>query len=484
MTELSKPGHLLTFHKEGRDYYLYLYVQRVDKPFAGLIVLPGIQKIAENLPIHLETKQFSAFKRIAMETGIEEDVINVPIEIFVDSSGKFKEGLFLMCLKNLLDGYRSIFPIREIGAVARDYSFISYGENFNNIINRYILKEKNVVIEAPRRAGKTSLMRQLVKEMSSRGYKAYYLDMENARTPEQFAAILLMTLEDKPFKSQLDRKGEEMKIAKKLGSQYRKIVEQKLKTDFTGEKIVLAVDECSFLIEEMLNREKSREAVAEFLMWFKEIRIGNKNIRFVFSSSLRFTVFEKILGVNDLFKDCSGYVLMAFDKESASNLVEGLFYSEDIYPPDYVIEEIIRLTTPHFPYFLQIVTDEMMKFYRTHKNFPQKKEIHSIIHNEIIGTSCRRYLDQFLINLRRYNPKEESGAKAILNHLSLKGKEKVNTLETIYRKATGDKEAFEKTLALLEYDFYIEKKGNEYRFNNEIIKNWWKINFAEPGEIY
>lgn len=481
MYDLSKPGYLLIFKDKDKDYFLYLYAQDINAPFAGLIVLPEIQKVAKELSIELEIKQFSEFKRIPLETNIEEAVINVPIEIFADSSGKFKDSLFRMCLENLLSGYNSIFPIREIGAVARDYSFVHYKENFDIVINDHILKGKNLIINAPRRAGKTSFMWQLVKEKRLKEHKAFYVDMENARNPVQFSAILLMTLKGKKFKSELEKTKEEMNIAKKIGSQYRQKIEEELKKNWSKEKIVLAVDECSFLIEEMLKKESSG-TVTDFLRWFKEIRKANPNIRFVFSGSIKFTVFEKDLGENKLFDDCREYSLKPFNKESAANLVEGLFYSEEIYPPDYVIKEIIRLTTPYFPYFLQIVTDEMIKFYRSNKTFPGEKEIPLIIDSEIIGTSCRRYLDQPLIYLRRYDPKEQSGAKAILNHLSGKDKAKQNTLEAIYIKATGDKEGFEKTLALLEYDFYLEKKGNEYRFNNEIIRNWWKINFAEYGE--
>jgi len=483
MHDISKPGYLLTFTTEDKDYFLYLYSQDINKPFAGLIVLPGIQQIAEELSIGIKIKQFSEFKRIPLETNIEGDVINAPLEIFVDSSEKFKKSFFRMCLENLLSGYNSIFPIREIGAVARDYSFVHYRENFDMVINNHILEEKNLIIDAPRRAGKTSFMRQLVKELRSKGHKAYYVDMENARSPVQFAAILLMTLKDKKYDSELEKIKDEMTIAEKIGPQYRRKLEDELKSNWSSDKIILAVDECSFLLEEMLKEEKSAGKVADFLQWFKETRKANPNIRFVFSGSVKFTVFEKILGKNDLFDDCKEYSFKPFNKESAANLVGGLFYSEEIYPPDYVIEEIIRLTTPYFPYFLQIVTDEMIKFYRSNKKFPGKEDIPSIIDNEIIGTSCRRYLDQFLINLRRYNPKEEAGAKAILNHLSRGEKTKRNTLETIYARATGDNKGFEKTLSLLEYDFYLEKKGSEYRFNNEIIKNWWKINFAEPGEI-
>jgi hypothetical protein len=482
MYDYSKPGHLLIFTKESRRYFLYLYVKDIETPFSSLIVLPGIRKIAEGLSIELEIKQFPEFKRIPIETGIKEEIIIAPVEIFTDSSGNFKESLSRMCLENLLSGYNSIFPVREIGAVARDYSFVRYRENFDTVIHEFILKRKNVIIDAPRRAGKTSFMRQLVKETELKDYKTYYIDMENARNPVQFSAILVTAFKEKKFDSELDKIKSEIKIGREIRPNYRQKVEEELKNP-SKKAVILAIDECSFLIEEMYKEEKDSSKIADFLKWFKHVRQTYKNIRFVFSGSIKFSVFKKILGENELFSDCYEYSLQPFDKESAGNLVEGLFYSEEIYPPDYVVKEILRLATPYFPYFLQMVTDEMVKFYRSTRKFPNKEKIHSIIDNEIIGTSCRRYLDQLLIHLRRYNDNERIGARAVLDHLAIKGKEKLNNLEAIYTKATGTTVDFEKTLSLLEYDFYIEEKSGGYQFNNEIIKNWWKVNFAVTGEI-
>lgn len=478
--DLSKPGHLLTFKKAGKPHYLYLYVREVGRPFASLTALEGIRefikKYAAKTPIELEIKQFSEYGRIMIETDIKEDVINAPVEIFVDTGNKFKERLFRMCLDNLLNNYRSIFPIREIGPVARDYSFVRFDENFKAVIDNYVLKGNNVVVCAPRRGGKTSFMMQLVKEMEQRGYQAYYLDMENAKKPVQFSAIILRVLKNDSSDSEFEKMEKEIEKAKQMGSNYIEELDRAFQS-FKGKQIILLIDEFSFLIEEML-KEQNPGSVAGFLEWFKNLRKAYTNIRFVLSGSVKFEVFKNIPGHHELFDDCKEYSLLTFDKEAAANLVEGLFYSEGIYPPEYLIEEILRLITPYFPYFLQIVSYEIIRFFQLHQKFPDKEKIESIIDSELIGTSGRRFLDQFLINLLRYTPIEQKGARAILNHLSSKENEKRNNLENIFREVTGNDKSFDKVMALVEYDFYVEKNGDYYRFNNDILKKWWKINFA------
>lgn len=484
MAELSKPGHLLIFTKGLQTYFLYLYIRKAKLDISPLVVLPGVQELAKEYLLQLEIKHFSEMKRITLEYPEVSDigVIDVPIDIFVDSAKKFKKDLFSMCLRNLINGYTSIFPIREIGAVAKDYSFVNYKSDIETIIGDYICKSKNIIIEAPRRAGKTSLMYQLVKKTRERGYNSYYIDMERTTTPVQFAAKLLIALDDEDIGSALDKKRKEIELGKSFQSNYRAVIETKLGKIAGRQKVILAIDECSYLVEEMLKEENSFSKVTDFLKWFREIRIINSTIRFIFSGSIKIASFEKFLKIDNFFYDCVEFPLRPFDSGSSLNLVEGLFYSADIYPPDYVADTIIHLTTPNFPYFLQIVTDETIKYYRAFREFPDREKIEFIIDQEIIGTNCRRYLDQLLINLRRYNPDEARGAKAILTHLSGKEKETTNMLKEIYRLASGQTVNFAKVLDLLEYDFYIERKGSNYYFNNEMIKKWWRINFAVIGE--
>lgn len=478
---LSKPGHLLTFKKDGKSFYLYLYVRELNRPFASLTVLEGIREyikiFAKKTPLELEIRQFSEYGRIMIETDIKEDIVNAPVEIFIDSSNKFKERLFEMCLNNLLNNYRAIFPIREIGPVARDYSFVRFNKNFDDVIN-YLLRGNNIVISAPRRGGKTSFMMQLVKDMEERNYQTYYIDLENAKNPPQFSAILLNVLENEQYAGEFVKKGKEIKKTKQMDSNYREELERAFE-NFNDKPIILLIDELSFLIEEML-KEQDSVSVVDFLKWFKNLRETYDKIRFVFSGSVKFETFKNIPNNDEFFNDCKEYSLLTFDKESAANLVEGLFYSENIYPPEYIIEEILHLASPYFPYFLQIVTYEIIRFYQSHQEFPGKEKIESIIDSELIGTTGRRFLDQFTINLLRYTPLEEKGARAILNHLSSIEKEKKGKLENIFRKVTGNDNSFDRVMSLVEYDFYIEKSDNYYRFNNNILKKWWKRNYAPP----
>jgi len=243
---------------------------------------------------------------------------------------------------------------------------------------------------------------------------------------------------------------------------------------------VLFIDECSFLIEEMLKEESGAaiESTSRFLKWLKRIRSFKTNICFVFSGSIKISVFERMINGDAFFNDCSEYPLGAFDLEAATNLVEGLFYSEGLYPPGYMIETIIEQTAQSVPYFLQIVTDEAVKYFKSYRQFPDKSHIRRIIDEEIIGTECRRYLDQLLVNLRRYKPDEQKGARAILNVLSQSQEVPSNTLEAVYKSATGETGNFEKVLDLLEYDFYIGRSKGKYFFNNMIVKKWWKTNFV------
>jgi hypothetical protein len=295
---------------------------------------------------------------------------------------------------------------------------------------------------------------------------------------------MLSAIKGEAFDSTYASKQKIISLAKELKTGYESEVEAALKEIPGDTKIVLAIDECSFLIEEMLKTkgENIVENTRGFLKWLRHIRSLRSNVIFVFSGSIKISVFERMVHGDAFFNDCSEYRLEPFDQDAASNLVNGLFFSEGIYPPDYVVDTIIEITIPNFPYFLHIVTAETINHYLSHREFPNKQDIQDIIDTDVIGTGCRRFLDQLLVNLRRYQPDEQIGAKAILNYLSQMEKVKFNKLETIYKNATGKIDNFEKVLDLLEYDFYIKREDGLFFFNNDIVKKWWKTNFVSVGD--
>jgi hypothetical protein len=166
MSNLSKPGHLLNFSKDEKSYFMYLFIREKKRGLAALTVLPEIERIAEDFSMQLEIMQFSELKRIipVYPELADGDLVEVPLDIFIDKDGEFKKNLFLMCFRNLLKGYMSVFPMGAKGSIARDFSFVNYRDDLKTIINDYIEKGRHVIIEAPRRAGKTSFLFRVVEE--------------------------------------------------------------------------------------------------------------------------------------------------------------------------------------------------------------------------------------------------------------------------------------------------------------------------------
>ena len=56
------------------------------------------------------------------------------------------------------------------------------------------LEKDNVLLAAPRRFGKTSIMRRLEKELSDNGNVVIFLDVESIYSPQRFLSEIIMEL--------------------------------------------------------------------------------------------------------------------------------------------------------------------------------------------------------------------------------------------------------------------------------------------------
>jgi hypothetical protein len=112
--------------------------------------------------------------------------------------------------------------------------------------------------------------------------------------------------------------------------------------------------------------------------------------------------------------------------------------------------------------------------------------VESVYSKRLTGPSCRAYLEYFRQRLRRYEPPLERAATAVLQHIaeSRYGRVAESPLFEVYKKARGKGATeleFREILADLECDLYVslDTTTNEYFFQMEIMKAWWRRFYAK-----
>jgi len=147
---------------------------------------------------------------------------------------------------------------------------------------------------------------------------------------------------------------------------------------------------------------------------------------------------------------------------------------------DELINELVKLTTPGIPYFIQIVMNHVVALYRKNPQF-SIEDLRKTYDVEITGFEGRRLFDTFERHFKRYGSRQ-LGATALLRKLSNSGDEGIEKtkLEKAYRVSSDlrGRSEFDIILRYLEYDFYIEKVTgtNRYRFASPILRDYWQKN--------
>jgi len=235
------------------------------------------------------------------------------------------------------------------------------------------------------------------------------------------------------------------------------------------------MDEFSYMLDNFFEKLKRKE-IEEFLQWFARKREGEKYLRFILTGSIDIEVYIEDKNINQrYFADFDRLKLSPFKEEEAELLVEGLLYGQGVYLEKEIIEEIVKSIHPAYPYFLQIFTGQIISYYRKYKSITVK-DIPHIYENQLLGPNCRRYLDDLYHHiLRHYGGERTRKAEVLLDELSKSPQGvRIAELQHIYLSKFRDAKDIEILLGYLEYDVYLEKKDNAYRFSSPLLREYWK----------
>lgn len=393
-------------------------------------------------------------------------------------------------------------PRLVIGQTVRGRDLWDREKEINNIWKA--LETGSVMLTAPRRFGKTSIMLNLV-DKPKENWEAFYLDVEWVRGPEDFVAEIMTALLDKYRTSEflanvkkiagkaVDRI-EEIEVAK-----FKIALRDSLKEDWqdqgkalikllkgTDGKNILIVDELPLLVLRIC-KNKSKSQAEDFLFWLRGLRhipeLQDK-VRWVIGGSIG---MEKVLGQvgagTKAINDLNSIRIGEFSDKDAKNFIKALIKKEtgiqEISPS--LLEKYLQILGPPIPYFIQILVRESINEMENRKQKNLSPEIIEEAYNEeVLAAYNRTYFEHYYERIKEYFDEGTADiAKNFLTVLSRQDYLSRKELWNIYKQETkgkGKEEAFNYLLAELENDFYItfDSKKEKYTFATKILKDWWR----------
>lgn len=391
--------------------------------------------------------------------------------------------------------------INRVGAPVRGADF--YGRDALVDIIWQKLRFGNILLTAPRRFGKTSVMYRLIDEPRY-DFKLVHADLEHMIEPAELISQLAVQLATdtrlsrianglsyfpktlwtrfKETFSEIDLLKVRVKLRDKLRPHWQESGEELFKrvAEFPG-TIVFVLDEFPMMIDRMARSSTHREEAKTLLRWLRALRQSpsTTNVRFLIAGSIGIGHVLNELGEISAINDFEQVRLEPFPKKMAAMLLDELANTHKIPLSEPSKRKMLEAIGTYIPYFIQVIFSEAAKSHTQNGEPITPKRVEQIYRDKVLGVECKTYFDHYYGRLRDYyKPHEERAVKRILRELALAGCLSREICYQLYRDNLGDRsdvEEFNRLMTDLENDFYVrfDATSRKYEFASKLLRDWW-----------
>lgn len=362
-------------------------------------------------------------------------------------------------------------------------------------------EDANILLSAPRRVGKTSIILNLY-DKPPKNYLVVYVDTEKCESIKEYFKELLNKITDSEIIDKYDGFGSSViEKIKDTAKRVKKInlggvigIEKEAmqttvdyyeefelllnEIELKGQKIVLLVDEFPVTVENIKRKDDldGSNEVKKFLQMNRTIRLNPKlsnKISFIYTGSIGLVNVVSNIGMTEDINDLSELTVPPLESKDALKLLASLASTYKI-PIDkntskYVIEKVEWL----MPFYIQTLFREIRDLYRKEEPTAIDDNFIDQAFNNIID-NVKIYLDHFRTRLNKVFKKEQLNfSKELLHSIADNNFIYKNNIPELAAKHKVEKYSY--VIDTLKYDGYIDNSANEneYRFNSPIFKQWW-----------
>jgi uncharacterized protein len=394
-----------------------------------------------------------------------------------------------------------------VGSVVRDEDFW-FREDFVATLWESLNKH-NVLLVAPRRIGKTSVMYQLL-DYPGDEWLVVHLNVEECKAPEQFFIDLVGAVNEhqpdyfrrfvaggweylKGLFSRVESiEAYDIKVklrnSEDLGKSWKSRLDELMARVYRSDKRVLfIIDELPDMLNAMRLAEK--DSCTAFLHWFRNTREQSLkgHVRWLVGGSVNLVAaLDRHNNVN-LINDLKVEILQPFDEKEVGDFVRGMFKSYSVTYEEKVIPHILDLIGSPIPFFIQMLTEELYRRWKKKKTPLSVDDVNTVFNKTLLGDTARDKLQHYRSRLDVHYPEEDrEAARRILNHLSQTDAgakreilfqlfTQIEERRTDARQAGALDDAFQRLMLYLQSDFYVNDIGNgQYDFSSRLLKTWWR----------
>ncbi len=372
------------------------------------------------------------------------------------------------------------------------------------IKNKLALGE-NLLISAPRRIGKTSILKYL-RDNPEKDQIIKYLIVQSVTSTEEFYKKLFNELiKDKDIFSGTDA------FLKRSTASLRSYISRVTGFKVDGvelgkEESICYKDSLFNLVEELANHEKKivlfidefpdalnnifesdPQQATLFLRQHRELRENhsNSNLQFIYTGSTGLKNVVRKTGELHLINNLPEIRIPPLSIVEARELIQRLvlgkqLLNEGFEIPNTAIDYLLNRINWLLPYYIQIIVEELFDTFEDDMMPVDNNSIERVL-SELVKSNSRHadYFENWKSRLKStFSHSEQKLALDTLNHISKEGEISYAAFNDISEKHEVEDHRY--VLKVLQHDGYIQSAEDEkkFGFNSVLLKEWWYINVA------
>lgn len=361
------------------------------------------------------------------------------------------------------------------------------------------LQANNLLLLAPRRVGKTSLMLKLRKDAPNNGYRCLFFSVEDIgdetafirKFYEKFCEVdgseplldrIMRSPVGKLFKKVKKVSGggvgvEFGELSKDDWPQLGKTMAHTL--DDVTESWLIEIDELPLFVLKLLKLDNGPMRVRAFLSWLRVLRQEHPKVRWLLAGSIGLDTVAGRLNMGDTINDLQTVHLGPFSKESAESLLNSLAASYGLSFTAQARDTIITRVGWLLPFYLQIAFSLLRdQAPEASQAWSPNEEVIKQVFEDLLSPSNRNYFDYW-----RQRLTEELGSpddRYSIQLLSTACHENGASRDTLYQvlhKQIADSEACSDKLRylldVLVNDGYLVEQDGRYMFRFGLLREYW-----------
>lgn len=360
------------------------------------------------------------------------------------------------------------------------------------------LETSSVLLIAPRRFGKTSIMLHLL-DHPRQGWQVFYLDAGWIARPEDFIAEIAWTiLREKKLHRLLNKLKKSLgdltdrieeigpdefkislreRIAPRWQETGRELIEQLKGLEA---KTIFIVDELPLML---INIHNTTKAAHELLSWLRNVRQNpdlHAKVRWVIGGSIGVEhVLRRIGAGTKEINDLERVHVREFSDSSARKFIKVLLHSAGVKKvPRTIPDKILETIGVPIPFFIQILVRESLnEMEHQGKHTLTEEIIAQAYENRLLTAYNRTYFEHYYERLKDYYSSEMADvAQTLLTEIARRGsliKQELWTQFQNQMQGRGDEATFSYLLSDLENDFYLVREQQTFRFATKVLRDWW-----------